>query len=699
MPARALRTGRVRPIRGGVPPESPRARSHALPSLTAGPGSPARWTARLAALALLASAAAAQPPPAAPGDRIYLDSTDAARFEIIQDSIRAAMQRRSPPALPPPDEPPQSPAQARFTLASTLLSNGRVDEATAMLEDLYAEDPAALAVWLKLSEAYAVGRRYPDLVRLVDERIEREGPTVPLLARRGTALYRADQPDQAAAAWSAALAVAPDQEQTYRAVASEIATLRQYADAAAVLDQGRRQLGDDQLFLFERGHLYGLALDYQAAVDLYLELLAVSPEYRPSVQARLTRMLDGGGAADVFSAAIDRAAALDPLNRSLRELQSWLALERGDYERALDAVRALDRLEQERGESLLAFAVQAQSADAEPAAARALDEILERHPDAPVAPTAMLMRAQLWEAGARADRERADLGPTPQADAARDGYRQFLTAHPTADMAPAAALALADLLRDVFRDFDGSEENLQRAAGGRDQGVAARARLALGDVAVRRGDLDAARARFGDVDETIRIGPLAEQARYELALIDFYEGLMFSALARAEALDENTAADAANDAIGLRVTLNEVLDPDAEPAEDPSQDALHVYARAAYAHRQQDTARTLATLDSLDAATRTAPALADQSLFLRANALLAVGEAADAVAVLDRLETDYPDSYFLDRAYRLQAQAYEQDLDDAQAAAERYDRLLKRFPGSPLAPEARAELRRLRSPS
>ena len=76
-----------------------------------------------------------------------------------------------------------------------------------------------------------------------------------------------------------------------------------------------------------------------------------------------------------------------------------------------------------------------------------------------------------------------------------------------------------------------------------------------------------------------------------------------------------------------------------------------------------------------------------------------MGRAADAVAVLDRLEAGHPDSYFLDRAFRLQAQAYERDLDDAEAAAERYDRLLERFPGSPLAPEARAELRRLRTSS
>ena len=628
----------------------------------------------------------------------------AALLVLAPAALAPAAGAQTPAPPPTPMRVDQIPAEASsparaFTLASTLLQNGRVDEATAMLEDLYRDRPDALAVWLKLQEAYTAARRYDDVVRLADDRLAREGASAEVLAERGVALSRAGRPDQAAASWQDAVAVAPGDEQTYRTVANAISTLRLFGEAAAVLDQGRQRLGDDGLFLMERGYLYGLALDYQAAVDLYLGLLAESPEYRPSVQARLTRMLSGQGAAEIFAAAIDRAAALDPLSRSLRELQSWLALERGDYDAALDAVRALDRLERERGESLLAFAVRAESARAPQAAARALDEVLERHPDGPAAPAALVMRASLWEAASRAGRERADLGPTPNADAARDGYRAFLGAHPADDQAPAAALALADLLRDVYRDFDGSEENLRRAAQGRNAGVAAQARLALGDVAVRRGDLDAARARFADVDETVRIGPLAEQARYELALVDFYEGLMFSALARAEALDENTAADAANDAIALRVTLNEVLDPEAAPEEDPSQSALSVYARAALAHRQQDTALALATLDSLDAAVSATHALADQSLYLRASALAAAGQAAQAVAVLDQLEAEHADSYFLDRAYRLQAQAYERDLGDRAAAAERYDRLLDRFPGSPLAPEARAELRRLRTTS
>lgn len=585
-----------------------------------------------------------------------------------------------------------------YALAATLLANGQVDEATALLEDLHADAPTDRAVWLKLKEAYETGRRFDDLVRLIDQRIERDGRMVLLVAQRGTALHRADRGDEARRAWAEAVDLAPDDAQTYRVVANEIGALRLFEEAAAVLDRGRQRLGD-AISPLEMAHLYGLALDYERAVDLYLDALADNPDLRSSVQARLTRLVEGQGAPEAFATAFQRAIALDPLNRPVRELQAWLALERGDYDEALDAIRALDRLEQEQGQTLLLFARQAAAAGAPEAAARALDEILDRHADGPAAPTARLDRARLWDARAREAHERVDLGPTPAADSARAAYGTFLDQNPASEARAATSLALADLLRDVYRDYEASEDRLRDAANGRDVGVASRARLMLGEVALRRGDLDAARQRFQDVDETVRIGPLAEQARYELALIDFYEGFMYSALARAEALDENTAADAANDAIALRVTLNDALDPNTLPGPDVdlTTDPLHVYGRAALRYRRGLTREALATLDSLDADLPFSHALNDESLYLRGNILLDAAQPEEGIATLDRLIEQFPASFFVDRALRLQAQTFEAELDDPAAAAERYDRLLEGFPGSPLAPQARQELRRLRS--
>ena len=586
--------------------------------------------------------------------------------------------------------------QQAYLLALQLLANGRTDEAIPLLEDLVAAEPDALPAWLKLSEAYTTARRFDDALRLVDQRVARRGATVDLLAARAAALYRAGRTDEVDAAWRAAVALVPDDAQTYRTVASAIAELRLFAEAADILDVGRRALGDETLFRLERAHLYGLGLDYGAAAGLYLDLLGEEPEYLPAVRARLTRLLDGDGAPAVFAEAVDQRVARDPLNRAFRELASWLALERGDYDAALDAVRALDRLEQEEGRALVAFAEQAEAAGAGGAAGRALDEALRRYPDGPAAPAALLSRARLWDAQARESGAGTDgTAPGGAADSARAAYDAFLDRYPASPDGPAAALALADLLRDRFRDFDGAEAQLAFAAQARDEAVASQARLALGEVAVRRGDLDAARARFADVDEGVRIGPLAEQARYELALVDFYEGLVFSALARVEALDENTAADASNDAIALRVTLGETLNLDEPPEADLAR--LRTYALAALAFRRDLPDVALATLDSLDAAAPPGDALGDESLYLRASVLRGAGRAQEAVETLDRLADAHPLSFFRDRALRLQALALERDLDDAGGAAARWERLLELFPGSLYAPEARVELRRLRT--
>ena len=601
--------------------------------------------------------------------------------------------------------------QQAYLLALQLLANGRTDEAIPLLEDLVAAEPDALPAWLKLTDAYTTARRFDDVLRLVDQRIAQRGPTVDLLAARAAALYWAGRTDEVEGAWQAAIALAPGEAQTYRTVASAIAELRLFSEAADVLDAGRQALGDETLFRLERAHLYGLGLDYGAAAELYLDLLGEEPEYLPAVRGRLTRLLDGDGAPAVFASAVDQRIASDPLNRAFRELASWLALERGDYDAALDAVRALDRLEREEGRALVAFAEQAEAAGAGRAAGRALDEALRRYPEGPAAPAALLSRARLWDAETREGGAGTSGGPQtggpqsggPQtggaADSARAAYVAFLDRYPASPDGPAAALALADLLRDRFRDFDGAEARLAYAAQSRDEAVASQARLALGEVAVRRGDLDAARARFSDVDEGVRIGPLAEQARYELALVDVYEGLVFSALARVEALDENTAADASNDAIALRVTLGETLNQDEPPEDDLAR--LRTYGRAALAFRRDLPDAALATLDSLDAsAPPSSPGgdkLGDESLYLRASVLRGAGRAQEAVETLDLLADAHPLSFFRDRALRFQAQVQERDLDDAGGAAARWERLLELFPGSLYAPEARLELRRLRA--
>ena len=76
--------------------------------------------------------------------------------------------------------------------------------------------------------------------------------------------------------------------------------------------------------------------------------------------------------------------------------------------------------------------------------------------------------------------------------------------------------------------------------------------------------------------------------------------------------------------------------------------------------------------------------------------LRALGRFDDALAVLTAFPEQFPDSYLADRSLFTVGEIHERDRGDAGRAMAAYADLLARYPGSLLAPEARARIRRLR---
>ena len=406
-------------------------------------------------------------------------------------------------------------------------------------------------------------------------------------------------------------------------------------------------------------------------------------------------MLDSGGAAEAFTTAVERLIRREPLVMAYRELAAWLYAETGDFAAALDATRALDRLRSEQGQSLYAFADAALNADAFDEALQAYEIILDRHADGPMAPLALLSTGLLYELRGQRSGERAfdadgNRIPAAEYDLARDRFEAFLRQHPTHPNYPVALRQLAGLQKDVFRDYGQAESLLREVLTRFPNGpVAARARLDLGEVALLRDDLGAARAAFTQVEESERIGEAAELARLELARLAFYEGQFEMAETRAQAMNRNTATDVANDAIALKLLLSENTGPDS------TNTALRTFARAQLLQRQQRPALALAAVDSLLAAFPQ-HALADDAHILRADVLRALGRFDDALAVLTAFPDQFPDSHLADYSLFTVGEIHERDRADPQAAQAAYADLLARYPGSLLAPEARARIRRLR---
>lgn len=582
----------------------------------------------------------------------------------------------------------------KFLLATTYMKQGQYDRAIPLLEDLYADDSATNVYFLRLKEAYTEMKRYGDAVRLIDERLE-ERISSYLIAEKGALLFRMDEEEAARRAWRQAIDLAPHRSLPYREVYRAMISIRLYDQAKDVLLEARGALDNRDAFRAELADLYTSTAAYGLAMEEYVSMILESPEQEPYVRSRLARLVQTEEMFDESIPVIEAAVREHPLNRSIRELAAWLYREAGQFDRALETNRAIDRLEGEEGRVLFAFALNAADAGADEYAFEALREIIDLYPESPSAISAELALAQLRERVAEENGEEVfdrsgNRVPAPNYEAALSGYRSFIQSYPGDPRIPDVLYRMARLQSTVFHELGEArallDEVITRHAA---SDVADQARFETGVIHILRNDLRQARLTFNRLENELRIGELAEKSRFELARIAFYRGHFESALAFADALDENTAADIANDAIELKVLLRENRGPDSLDV------PLTEYARARLFYRQRRYPEALGVLDPLLMSYSSHP-LIDEVRFLRASVLRELGRFDQALAAFEEVVSEHRDSYLADRSLFSVGEIYERDLKEPALALDAYSNLLVEFPGSLLAPEVRARIRRIR---
>jgi len=584
---------------------------------------------------------------------------------------------------------------ARFQLADTYLRAGQFDRAISLLEDLYAVSPSTYVVYEKLREAYENVKRYDDAIRLIDERIATEQLPVVLVSQKARLYFLMGDEPRALATWDEAIALEPDKATAYRVVYQTLVEVRLFEHAVEVLEKGRTALNDPALFRMDLAYLFNLTGRHAEAMTEYLGLIEESDRQLSFVRSRLGRFLDQDGVLQTSLPVVEEAVRKTPLNRSFRDLLGWLYLEADRYDDALTTYRAIDRLEQENGNVLFSFAQQAADAGAFGVASEAYREVLKRHPDSPAAADAQfglgdMLQKQAEDLGERAVDDAGSRRPAPHYDEALAAYQHFLKTYPTHPYYPEVLGRLGRLQLDVFFDLPAAEQAYAEVTAiYANTEVADQAAFDIGRIALMRGDLDQARLVFAKLVERLRIGELAELARYELAMLHFYQGEFESALTISAPMNENTSTDIANDAIELKVVLIENKGPDSLNA------PLRLYARSALALRQRHFDVALAALDSLLQNFGSHP-LADEARFGRAQALRQAGRANDALAALLEFPLIHPTSHLTDRSLFEAADIYELELGQSDLAAAAYTRLLTDYPGSLLVPRARERIRFLR---
>jgi len=575
-------------------------------------------------------------------------------------------------------------------MADSFLRSGEYEKAIGLLESLYDQSPDNASFYRKLKDAYESVKRYADAIQLVEGRID-ENATPQRLAEKARLLHQKGDREAAERTWTEAIQLAPERIPTYRIVYQSLIEVRRIRRAIEVLQSARTRLEDETLFRTELARLYGLDGQHRKAMQEYVSLLDDSPDRLALVRSRLQGFVDRGEGVEASTAVLERTVEQTPLNTAYRELLAWLYMSTDDYEAAYDVYRALDRLQQSDGRQLYAFAQKAADADQFSVATTAFEAVLERYADAEVAAKARRALGDTYRRWAADSADDSGLGTDSSAryDAARQAYRTFLDEHPSHEARPEVLGTLGALELDVYRALDTAQTTLDRVVSAHPSTPAAdEARFDLARIALLRGDLERAELLFSRLADQARSDALADPARFELARLQFYRGRFDAAASRAQTTSADPSADVANDAIELSVLIQENRGPDS--LDTP----LRQYARAQLDLRRRQFAPATARLDSL-LQNHGRHALADEARFDRARVQLARGDTSSARQALRALPRRHPRSPYADRSlYRLA------QLSEAQAQPEEaialYDRLLSDYPQSLLVQDARSRLRTLR---
>lgn len=597
---------------------------------------------------------------------------------------------------------------ARMRLADRLLAQRQTSDAVALLEALAQQRPADRVVADRLALAYRLAAMYREALAVV-ERLQKTDPSPDLDLRRAELLALTGDTLAADAAWRALLPPQPTDADLARVLPSMALTGRQ-ARAAALLDALPEAAQRSSSVRRARAGLFARAGDVARAADLYLDLVDDDPQQAFAVQDSLARLAETPAVRAALREALDariertgrRTAggalfegAGDRRDRETR-LKAYLhaavtvALASGDGDAVVERLRALDRLDGQDGRVLVGYARAALDARAFAVADAAFADAIARYPRTDAARDALFGQAEAAEAQAAASAD-ATVRPGTDAQRAADGFRRFAETYPAHPSTPDALVRLGRLLVDggdaaeAQRLLDDVRRRFPRTPAADDAAFEA-ARLL-----VRQGQVEEAIAAFDALAQRLGTGALADRARFEQATALLFRQRYDEAQTLLGDLGDRAASDAANDALALGLIVQEAR------ADSASTD-LGRYARALLRLRQGRAAEAADSLTALAAPLVRqpyAPPILDDVLALRADALRQAGNAVFAAEAYDDLTRRFPRSIHADAALLALADLYAGPLVDPASARGALERLLQDFPGSLLADEARARLRRL----
>jgi tetratricopeptide (TPR) repeat protein len=501
-----------------------------------------------------------------------------------------------------------------YTLANQLIQQERYEDALELLRPLLDQKPNSLPVFQSTMECLVQLKEYETAINLTHKSLRGGLDAVQGNVKLAELQHLRGDTEQAIATWNEVLKKRPSLG-TYLTVARSMKDRGVYKEALKVYESAQEQFENSRLFLHEVAYTYLLAGEYEPAMRSFVQLIIQNPRRFGYVQRNLQRFSDES----LYDAAIletedalDRNDLSPEVFNQLVQLDLWLLMERNLYDRAIASVSRWIRQDKASPYLLINLGQRLRGVMAYQAAIKSFERAISASAD-DLQASAMYEQAQTYEHWAVQERHQNRLAMV-DADSlygrAQSTYETLLDRYPYYERRKQAYRSLSEIALDVEQDTTTARNWLNRMKRQlNDPESDFDYNYLMGKMALYQRDFMQTRIHLTRALKLRESNQQRERMRYLLGLADFYEGDYEFARTQLDALKRQSTSLFANNALQLKLWLNE------GSYADSTGQSLAWLSRLHQQVQQRDFDSALLALDSLRA-TPAGSVLEDDAMFL-----------------------------------------------------------------------------------
>jgi tetratricopeptide (TPR) repeat protein len=461
----------------------------------------------------------------------------------------------------------QAQNRSDYQLAVRLIQQQQYSEALPILEELHTSDPEIYVYAEHLIDCLIQVKEYERGLLIAQKFVGKPNFDSQVKVKIGELNHYMGNEEKALEIWTSNISNNQNQFQLYINTARKMVDRREYLEAVDVYKSARIQFQNDRLFFGDIANAYMQAGEYELAINEWLALLEDSPNQITFIQRSLLRYNDPILYDITIVELNDRLSDIsvtNPIYKTYYELQIWLLQENNLYRRALAAAKEYENRSNTYNYSVFnlgrqlvdnnefelaidAFKFYTENSFGE-LKWRSLEELSVTY-----SKWAKYLDDFSLDLQMNSDSlYNLSMDMLDSIESETNSYSRMSYVH----------LRKAELALDHVFNLNTAENSLEKLISTSGNTQRPEIPYLKGRIHISKREFPQARIQLTRSNKMAEIGEIAEKTRYFLALTDFYAGDFEFATIQLKSLGRNNTSYYANDAIELRLWLQDGLSID-----------------------------------------------------------------------------------------------------------------------------------------